>query len=43
MGRKQGYGRYKWADGSIYEGDWFDNRISGQGVYVWKDGRKFFG
>lgn len=26
-------GKYNWCDGSIYTGDWFENKISGYGVY----------
>lgn len=43
MGKKEGRGKYMWADGSVYDGDWLDNRINGSGVYLWKDGRKFYG
>jgi hypothetical protein len=42
-GKKEGFGKYTWADGSTYEGDWVDNRINGRGVYLWKDGRRFYG
>ena len=43
MGKKEGKGKYIWADGSIYEGEWIDNRINGKGVYIWKDGRRYYG
>ena len=43
MGKKEGFGKYTWADGSVYEGEWLDNRINGSGVYIWKDGRKYYG
>ena len=43
MGKKEGQGKYTWADGSIYEGEWLDNRINGSGIYIWKDGRKYYG
>lgn len=43
MGRKEGHGKYLWADGSVYEGEWIDNRISGNGIYLWKDGRRYYG
>ena len=29
MGKKHARGRYLWVDGSVYEGDWEDNYISG--------------
>ena len=43
MGHKQGIGKYKWADGNVYEGEWSENQINGFGTYVWEDGRKYFG
>lgn len=43
MGKKEGFGIYTWADGSVYSGEWLDNRINGNGVYLWKDGRKYYG
>ena len=27
-----GYGKYTWADGDKYEGDWVDDERSGYGV-----------
>ena len=30
-GKKQGYGKYEWNDGSIYEGNFKDDKISGIG------------
>ena len=32
-----------WSDGSKYVGDWFDNKINGQGLYTWLDGRSYDG
>jgi len=32
-----------WSDGSIYNGEWFDNKITGFGVYKWLDGRVYTG
>ena len=43
MGKKHGKGAYTWADGSIYDGDWVENRIEGFGAYVWVDGRRYVG
>lgn len=42
-GRKEGRGRYEWADGSYYDGEWNNNRITGYGVYCWSDGRGYKG
>jgi hypothetical protein len=43
MGKKEGFGKYTWADSSTYEGQWVDNKINGEGVYLWKDGRRYYG
>jgi hypothetical protein len=32
-----------WADGSSYEGDWFDGEQNGDGKYVWLDGTEYNG
>jgi hypothetical protein len=34
---------YKWADGRIFEGDWKNNKMEGQGVFTWPDGRRYEG
>lgn len=31
MGKKNGRGRYEWADGSFYEGDFVDSVFEGLG------------
>lgn len=33
-GKKNGYGIYNFAHGSIYEGDWSDDMINGRGVWI---------
>ena len=38
---KHGYGVYKWTNGSIYKGNWDQNKISGYGEYKWNDGRTY--
>lgn len=43
MGKKSGKGKYVWKDGSYYDGDWVDNKITGRGKYVWSDGRRYEG
>ena len=42
-GLKHGQGQYIWGDGSMYNGDWYNNKIGGYGKYVWADGREYFG
>lgn len=32
MGKKQGRGKFLWADGSSYEGEFNDNNIEGTGI-----------
>jgi len=29
MGKKDGFGKYTWTDGSYYIGEWKDNKIHG--------------
>ena len=31
------------ADGSIYEGDWFEGKMHGRGVYTWPSGQSYEG
>ena len=47
-GKKEGYGRYIFSNGDIYEGEWFNNRPHGQGQYetknkiyksIWRNGQ----
>jgi len=33
MGMKHGLGRFSWADGSVYYGDFKNNNIDGKGLY----------
>ena len=42
-GKKSGKGTYKWADNSIYDGNWLDNNIEGFGEYRWPDNRVYIG
>ncbi len=34
----EGNGTYKWADDSIYEGEWFDNKRCGKGKMRYANG-----
>ena len=42
-GRFNGKGKYTWADGSYYNGDWVNNKKEGLGEYKFKDGSLFNG
>ena len=33
-GKKQGKGKFQWADGSSYDGDFIDDRLEGKGKGV---------
>ena len=39
----QGRGKYEWADGRVYEGEWSKDEMNGSGVYTWPDGKRFVG
>lgn len=43
MGVKEGYGVYKWSDGSSYEGEFKKGLFSGKGIYSWPDGSTYKG
>ncbi len=38
-----GRGIFKWKDGSIYEGDYKDNKKHGFGKYIDKEGKTYEG
>jgi len=33
-GKKHGVGLYNWADGSLYGGEWHENKINGTVTYL---------
>lgn len=35
---REGYGVQRWNDGSVYEGDWKDDKACGKGKLVHADG-----
>jgi len=39
----QGKGVFKFPDGRMYEGDYYDDKKEGNGTFVWSDGRKYSG
>ena len=42
-GKKLVFGKFKQADGSVYEGEFMDNIINGKGTYIQGDKRKYVG
>jgi hypothetical protein len=38
-----GYGRYEWPDGRVYEGDYVNDKKEGQGIFTRLDGKKYEG
>lgn len=41
--KKHGFGRYMWADGSMYEGEWSKNKFHGIGKLSYADGGEYTG
>lgn len=39
----QGSGKYQYADGGVFEGDWQDGRMHGKGVYLFPNGNRYEG
>jgi len=42
-GQKDGYGIYRWIDGSIYEGEYQDDLRHGKGRFLWANGESYEG
>jgi hypothetical protein len=42
-GQKDGYGIYRWIDGSIYEGEYQDDLRHGKGRFLWSNGESYEG
>ena len=40
---KHGYGIYRWADGSVYYGEYKENKRDGQGYQRWANGDEYCG
>lgn len=36
-----GFGLYKWPNGSSYEGQYSEDLRHGTGTFTWSDGRKY--
>jgi hypothetical protein len=39
----EGQGKYEWADGRVYEGEWKMNKMNGKGEFLWPDRRRYVG
>lgn len=42
-GKKNGRGKYTWANGDVYDGMWKDGKRDGYGKRIFKDGEKYEG
>ena len=42
-GKREGVGKFTYADGAVYEGEWKDDRIHGQGRSVFASGNRYEG
>ena len=40
---KIGHGTYKYDNGSIYTGEWWNNEMNGEGTLIWPDGSVYVG
>ena len=38
-----GSGTYKYDNGSIYKGEWWNNEMNGEGTLIWPDGSVYVG
>lgn len=42
-GKKNGRGKYTWANGDVYDGNWVDGKRTGKGRITWSNGASFDG
>jgi hypothetical protein len=41
MNEINGTGKYLWADGKTYEGEWIKNKMHGKGSLRWPDAKEY--
>lgn len=41
--KKNGHGKYIWANGDVFDGNWVDGKRTGQGRITWSNGASFDG
>jgi hypothetical protein len=39
----EGYGKFKFSDGKMYEGFYKNDKKEGYGVFSWTNGKKYMG
>lgn len=42
-GKKNGHGKYIWANGDVFDGNWVDGKRNGKGKVTWSNGASFDG
>lgn len=42
-GKKNGHGKYIWANGDVFDGNWVDGKRTGKGRITWSNGASFDG
>ena len=40
---KKGFGKFKWKNGALYEGEFDNDMLNGRGTYTFPDGKKYNG
>ena len=38
----EGIGKFRWADGRKYEGEYLDDKKHGNGIFEWPDGMNIY-
>lgn len=43
QGKKYGHGIYRWPNGRIYVGEWYEDQMDGEGIETWPNGSRYQG